>query len=631
MNTRMLRLPRANAFVSGTFLTITLALPALAQAPQPQIPTPKLPTTSILPGTTLISAPTFNHAVLVESSGKGFVDVHDVSGVEFVNDFCTPAPGVNIVCQVLAPEFFVELDGQRAERCDKNGADLQCRLPGPLALSSGQGRTVRLGRFVIQPGGASTAKTFSAFRCTPDIASVTRVTANGFNIVGTAIAPQHPDASAVVTAEEIAQGQIIANIPATSGPLKPDGLRVTLDHPNLAGKLLRFRVRHANCAGFFDFARNPRFVFKEAGRPAPTSFPGQDTTDFAMPGAAPTNATLHIGGSAQLFDGRLNRFQPEFNMFIGQRYSYFRLMLNPGTNVLNNIALAVDVSGALALTGDDPQVRGLININTALNVTCTEKTSTRYRCTIASMPAGTADQWRTFIPLRATGTADASGTLEFRATAQGGTEQFARAPITVRFDAANTVEKVVNASFQSAVTPGTEYTRQAFQALEHSWTVTVGNNGPGVLAAGSAMVVMARADGNFTSGAAANAWTFVATPPPAGCTQKATPSNVSGANFRQFDCTLASSLAPGQALELRFPMRLSHTFAPGTWPSCAGTCLPPAVTLRALSVLNSTVPPLEIDTSNNSTEILAGTLCTGGWQGLAQSALGDFARVKCAP
>lgn len=636
MNTRTLRLPCAiaNAFVSGALLTITLTLPARAQAPQPpqpQIPTPKLPTNPVLPGLTLVQRPTFDHVVLVESNGKGSVDVHGVSNVEFVNDLCTPSPGVNIVCQILAPQFFVELDGQRAERCDKDRANLQCRLPGPLSLAGGQTRTVRLGRFAVQPGGASTTKTYTAFRCTPDITSVTQASVNAFNITGTAIAPQHPAAATVITTEEIAQGQVIAAIPATSSTQIANGVRVTLDHPNLAGKLLRFRVRHGNCVGFFDFQRNPRFVFTEAAQTAPANFPGQDAFDFSMPGASSTNATLDIGRNAQLVDSRLNRFQSDFNMFVGQRYSYFRLMLNPGANSVSNIALDVDVSGALTLIGDDPQVRGLISINTALSVSCTEKTATRYRCTIASMPAGTSEQWRTFIPLRATGTADGSGAIEFRATAQGGTLQFARVPISVQFDAADTVEKVVTASFQSAVSPGTEYTKQAFEALEHSWKVTVGNNGPGVLAAGSRMIVRLRADANYTSGALANAWTFAATPAPSGCTQSVSPSNVSNANVREFGCTLAS-IAPGQAVELRFPLRLSHAFAaPGTWPSCVATCLPAVVTAQAMSVLGSTVPPLEIDTSNNGTAILAGTLCAGGWQGIAQSNQGDFARMKCAP
>src|SRR5215813_5875786 len=252
----------------------------LPQFPEPQQPQPQRPTMPQRPTLTVQAAPTFTGAALL--SGSRFI-LFGATQIETVEGFCSDPSGNN-VCRLLAPAYKATLNGQAANLCRLAGADLTCTLPAAIAVSDGQTVTVTLSKTAAQVGGAAatTSKSFTAFQCAPAIAGIT-ATGNTFTVTGTGLQPAVAAFTRTLTVSETAQGEPIGRIPATIASSAPTTLSVTLDHPNLSKKILRFQIGMA-CPGWSAATSN---VVLRDSTPSGGPFGGGKSTnrEFRMPGA----------------------------------------------------------------------------------------------------------------------------------------------------------------------------------------------------------------------------------------------------------------------------------------------------------------------------------------------------------
>jgi hypothetical protein len=617
----------------------------LPQFPQgPQQPQPQKPSLPERPTLTVQAAPTFTGAALLP--GSRFV-LFSAAQIETVEGLCTDPSGNN-VCRLLAPAYKATLNGQAASVCRLAGADLTCTLPATIAVGDGQTVTVTLAKTAVQVGGAAatTSKSFTAYQCAPAIAGIT-ASGNAFTLAGTGLQPALAAFTRTLHVSETAQGQPIAQIPATIGASTATSFVATLDHPNLSKKILRFQL-DMSCPGWS--AATSNVVLRDS---TPNGGPfGQTRStnrEFRMPGALDTNAALDASSTAQVWAPGANTPASNVHIVVGNgSYTFQTFLVNRGAAIAN-LSLEFTTSGPLALGSiygnvQLPAVRQLANINTTIPFTCSVTTAARYRCEVPSFPAGASVLWQVMMPFFATGAGSATGGVSLRTFGPTATDQFSSLPLTIDYDAANTADRAVSPlTFTSAVVPGTDYTKAQFAALTgHVVRATLTNKGPATLNPPLQIGVTVQSP----SGAAGEWRIDPGSPLPAGCTND-TPLGA----FLFFRCSVSSPLGANQTFAFDLPVKLSggRKLTPPppqsfiAWPPCGAACIPKGLEVR-VSLMSFGTPLLDPDRSNDFSPRIAGpngelltnprqavTICPTSWTVSEQTPSGEFNKLRCGP
>lgn len=587
---------------------------------------------------TLPPPPTFGNAAITETKvGKATLELRGVSNIEEVQGFCSDATGNN-VCRLLKEGYFAEAGGLAAELCRvSSGAPnllLTCRMSGPLIPADGSSVAVELGRSGL---AGQTTKTYTAYRCGPDITGVSP-SKNQFMIAGSGLTATQPGSIRSISVREMAQGVPLGTIPIAGETNVAGGVLVGLAHPNLANKVLRFDVKLANCVG--NRTANSRIVLFESGQESPATT-ASDSSEFRMPGASDNNAALHIGTNAVMRGGDQPQTTTPFQVKVGRTHIYERQPTNFG-NAITNVTLDFAAIGPLQLGSSisgqlkDPEMFVLGNFQSQLAVSCATRTGSRYLCQVASIPANSGP-YQLQIDVRAAGTANGPGRIDFRAYGGGLTEQFHTSTVNVVLDAANTADRAVSAlSAASGIVAGTSYSKSEFgQVTGYSLRFTAVNNGPSSLIP----PIDVRATLSPLPGDRFG-WHYQLGALPVGCTQDTV-------GIPSVKCSFNEALAPGQPRAFEIPFTLKqHITVDGSaypmmplvlalteWPSCAPACVPTYVAAR-VSVL-AAGPSLDPNVPNNSIPSGTGrqplTICAGGWEALEPTANGGFQRIRCRP
>jgi hypothetical protein len=602
----------------------------LPQFPQPQQPQPQRPTMPERPTLTVQAAPTFTGAALL--SGSRFI-LFGTTQIETVEGLCTDPSGNN-VCRLLAPAYKATLNGQAANLCRLAGADLTCTLPAAVVISDGQAVTVTLSKTAAQVGGtaATTSKSFTAYQCAPALAGIT-ASGNVFTLTGTGLQPALAAFTRTLTVSETAQGQIIARIPSTITSSAPATLVVTLDHPNLSKKILRFQIDMA-CPGWSAATSN---VVLRDSTPSGGPFGGVKSTnrEFRMAGAADTNAALDASGTPQVWAPGASAPASNVHIVVGNSsYAYQTFLVNRGA-AISNLVLEFTTSGPLSLgLGDGssrpPALRQLGNFNVTIPISCSVTNATRFRCEVPSFPQSN-DVWQVLMDFFATGMASATGSMTFHTFGQTATDQFAALPLTIDYDAANTADRAVTQpTFTSAVVPGTNYTRTEFAALTGNVVrASFTNKGPATLNLPVQIGVTVQSPRN-----APGQWAVQpGSPLPAGCTNDAF-----GDGFLFFRCSASGSVGVNQTVSFDLPVKLTSVRkmlpAPpqgfSFWPPCGADCIPRVLEVSA-SFLQRGAPALDPDRTNDRTPLKTVTICGTSWTVSEPAQNGEFTKLRCGP
>ena len=602
----------------------------LPQFPQPQQPQPQRPTMPERPTLTVQAAPTFTGAALLP--GSRFI-LFGATQIETVEGFCTDPSGNN-VCRLLAPAYKATLNGQTANLCRLAGADLTCTLPAAIVVSDGQTVTVTLSKTAAQPGGtaATTSRSFTAYQCAPAIAGIT-ASGNVFTLTGTGLQPALAAFARTLTVSESAQGQIIGRIPSTITSSAPATLVITLDHPNLSKKILRFQIDMA-CPGWSAATSN---VVLRDSTPQGGPFGGGKSTnrEFRMPGALDTNAALDASSTPQVWAPGASAPASNVHILIGNgSYAYQTFLVNRGAAIAN-LVLEFTTSGPLSLgLGDGssrpPALRQLGNFNVTIPLSCSVMTAARFRCEVPAFPQGASTLWQVLMDFFATGKASATGSMTFHTSGATATDQVAALPLTIDYDAANTADRAVaSPTFTSAVVPGTNYTKMEFAALTDVVRASFTNQGPATLNLPIQIGVTVQSPRN-----APGQWAVQpGSPLPAGCT-----NDPFGEGFLFFRCSASGSVAPNQTVSFDLPVKLTSVRkmlpAPpqgfSFWPPCGSDCIPKVLEVSA-SFLQRGAPALDPDRTNDHTPLKTVTICGTSWTVSEPAQNGEFTKLRCGP
>ena len=617
----------------------------LPQFPQqPQQPQPQRPTMPERPVLTLPDSPSFAGAALLP--GRQFV-LFSVTKIETVQGFCTDPSGNN-VCLLLAPAYAARVNGQTASVCRLAGATLTCTLPAALSVSDGQTVTVTLGKAVNPIGQtpAATSRSFTAYQCGSTITGITG-SGNAFTLAGTGLVPALPAFTRTLTVSESAQGQLIGRIPSTITSSTPTALGVTLDHPNLSKKILRFQL-DTTCPGWT--AANSTIVLRDSTPQGGPSVGGKSSAlEFRMPGALDTNAALDASSTAQVWAPGASAPASNVHILVGNgSYTYQTFLVNRGAAIAN-LVLEFTTTGPLALgsiygTAQPPLVRQLGNFNVTVPLSCSVTATTRYRCEVPSFPAGGGTSWQVLMPFFSTGGAAATGNVNFHTFGATATDQFSSLPLTIDYDAANTADRVaVPVTFTSSVVAGTDYTKAQFAALtalivRASFT----NKGPATLNPPVQIAVQLQSPRN-----APGQWRVDAgSPLPAGCTH-----DPSGEGFLTYRCSASGPVGANQTVSFDLPVKLTDVrkmLPPppegfSFWPTCGAACIPKVLEVSVGFLQNGT-PLLDPDRSNDFSPVLFGpngaalvnpkqslTICATTWTVSEPAQNGQFNKLRCGP
>jgi hypothetical protein len=602
----------------------------LPQFPQPQQPQPQRPVMPERPTLTIADSPTFAGAALLP--GRQFV-LFGVAKIETVQGLCSDPSGNN-VCLLLAPAYVARVNAQAATVCRLAGATLTCTLPSEIAVKDGDTVTVTLGKAVNPIGQppAATSRTFTAYHCG---ATITGITASGsaFTLAGTGLVPALPAFTRTLTVSETAQGQLIGRIPSTVTSSAPTALGVTLTHPNLSKKILRFQI-DSTCPGWS--AANSTIVLRDTTPQGGPSLGGKSShLEFRMPGAADTNAALDASGTPQVWAPGASAPASDVHIVVGNSsYAYQTFLVNRGA-AISNLVLEFTTSGPLSLGSGDgssrpPALRQLGNFNVTIPISCSVTTATRFRCEVPSFPQSN-DVWQVLMDFFATGTASATGSMTFHTFGQTATDQFAALPLTIDYDAANTADRAVTQpTFTSAVVPGTNYTRTEFAALTGNVVrASFTNKGPATLNLPVQIGVTVQSPRN-----APGQWAVQpGSPLPAGCTNDAF-----GDGFLFFRCSASGSVGVNQTVSFDLPVKLTSVRkmlpAPpqgfSFWPPCGADCIPRVLEVSA-SFLQRGAPALDPDRTNDRTPLKTVTICGTSWTVSEPAQNGEFTKLRCGP
>ena len=624
-----------------SLLVLALVATVSAQIPQTTIPPlqPMLPSQPILQVNPLPLPPRpgFEFAAISESAlANAVLELHGVTNIEEVSGLCSDPSG-NHVCRLLKEGYFAEAAGVTAQLCRiSSGAPtllLTCRLSGSLNPANGSAVTVRLGRAGLPV--VSTAITYTAYRCAPEISQITR-NGNQFTLTGNDLLPPMPGVTRAIVVQEFAQGEPIATLPTSNAADISGGVRIIVEHPNLTNKILRFAITMSKCIGHR--TATSRVVLTLPGQTQPSTQSGS-AAEFRMPGASDANAALDVGGSGRFYDSGNNQTAQPFHIRIGESDMLEFSPVNRGA-AITNVTIDFSATGPISLGNINPGTDGLAglemfvlgNFQNRLNLSCSTHAVRRYICVIANVPAGSGP-YQLRIPVRGTGTAGGLAAVDFSAYGGGLTLQQRHVVINAQLDAANTADRAVTAlSGVSGIVPGTSYTKSAFAQVQgHTARFTVANNGPAVL------VPPVRASLTFTALPGDRfGWQYEIGALPAGCAmlQPGIPT---------VTCTMDQALAAGQTQEYLIPFTLrNHITVDGStypgfpntvsvWPSCAPGCVPAYVGLMAR--ITAAGPSLETNDTNNSIPAGPGSqampICAGGWQAVDPTSDGNFQRIRC--
>jgi hypothetical protein len=368
-----------------------------------------------------------------------------------------------------------------------------------------------------------------------------------------------------------------------------------------------------------------------------------------MPGAADTNAALDASSTPQVWAPGASAPASNIHILVGSgSYTYQTFLINRGTAIAN-LVLEFTTSGPLVLGSiyghsQLPAIRLLGNVQTTVPLTCSVTTSARYRCEVASFPAGSSAPWQVMMPFFATGGAAAQGGVTLHTFGATATDQFAAMPLSIDFDSANTADRVVSPlTFTSAVVPGTDYTKAQFATLTgHVVRASFTNKGPATLNPPFQIGVTVQSPAG-----AAGEWRIdPGSSLPAGCTND-TPLGA----FLFFRCSGSSPLGANQTLTFDLPVKLSggRKLTPpppqsfSAWPPCGAACIPKGLEV-AVSILSHGTPPLDPDRSNDFSPRLVGpngeflqaprqavTICPTSWTVSEQTQSGEFGKLRCGP
>jgi hypothetical protein len=609
---------------------------------QPQQPQPQRPTMPQRPTLTVQAAPTFTGAALLP--GSRFI-LFGATQIETVEGFCTDPSGDN-VCRLLAPAYKATLNGQAANVCRLAGADLTCTLPAAVTVSDGQTVTVTLSKAAAQPGGTAptTSRSFTAYQCAPAIAGIT-ASGNTFTVTGTGLQPPVAAFTRTLTVSETAQGQLIGRIPATIASSAPTTLSVTLDHPNLSKKILRFQIDMA-CPGWSAATSN---VVLRDSTPSGGPFGGGKSTnrEFRMPGALDTNSAL-VSDAAMVWAPGAAQPSATVTAVVGQAndYAFQTFLRNGGTAPIANVSLEMTTTGSLVLGSPLsltlPQLRQLGNESNKLPFSCSIRTPGRYLCEVPAFPVNPNALWQLLVDFSPTGTVASTGTVTLHAFGPTLTNQFVPITVPVAFDAANTADRAIAPlSMTSGVVPGTDYVGAAFPNLLHTVRASLVNNGPATMTGPSDLLIFIGNPQGATS-----EWRVETTSMPAGCQPFGTADHL---QYLSLQCTPTGPLAPGQALNIDVQVKLTQSGAPGAgWPSCAPGCIPTTLAVNAVVAKSAQIkftPPLDPDYRNNryppfgmtpAGDPAPGTnqslaLCATSWTVSEPKSNGRFEKLRCGP
>ena len=290
--------------------------------------------------------PTFAGAALLP--GRQFV-LFNVAKIETVQGLCTD-PGGNNVCLLLSPAYVARVNAQTATVCRLAGVTLTCTLPAAIAFKDGDQVTVTLGKAVNPIGQppAATSRTFTAYQLRR--ASIAGITASGnvFTLAGTGLVPALPAFTRALTVFEYAQGQMIGRIPSTITSSTPTALGVTLTHPNLSKKILRFQI-DTTCPGWT--ATNSIIVLRDSTPQGGPGVGGKSTSaEFRMPGAARHQRRPRRQRHAQVWaPGAPLAPASKVHIVVGNaRTRYQNFLVNHGAAIAN-LVLEFTTSGPLSL------------------------------------------------------------------------------------------------------------------------------------------------------------------------------------------------------------------------------------------------------------------------------------------
>ena len=94
--------------------------------------------------------------------------------------------------------------------------------------------TVKLGRAGLPV--VSTAITYTAYRCAPEISQITR-NGNQFTLTGNDLLPPMPGVTRAIIVQEFAQGEPIATLPTSNAADISGGLRLIVDQDRKSTRL----------------------------------------------------------------------------------------------------------------------------------------------------------------------------------------------------------------------------------------------------------------------------------------------------------------------------------------------------------------------------------------------------------
>jgi hypothetical protein len=424
----------------------------------------------------------------------------------------------------------------------------------------------------------------------------------------------------------------------------PDGLQVTLDHPDLSRKILSFRVTMRGCRGTPD-PSGVQVLFEE-GRANPAFDKSSHWAEFRMPGARDDNSALDISAPLRVA-GQSGLTEPA----IGRSYTLNAQLYNRGPPI-PDVTIEVTASGQIQLgtTGmhNVPGVWPTLTENNEIGLTCPTLTPQRYVCRLPSYPGGMPARTLQvgFTPV---GSSSGAGSITLQAYGPTLTRQYNSVTLPVTFDAASTADRAITAlGWSPAVPAGRDLSRSEFMSLPaHRAEVTVTNRGPAAISGWEVAVEVGSTPapyGLFWQMAAGDTL-------PAGCA----PASLQDANQSRsriiVRCGMPQELPAGASVSFSIPVRIVDVVpavnAAPDWPRCPDQtmgCYPPGLALIASfsrkgapdldpDRLNDTFPRTEINASNQSlfTRPIEARVCGGSWSLNGVTPRGSFASLRCNP